>query len=130
MDGEAKADCPVRMEVSCIFGDVVENVSLTVVDTEDGCFEVDGGPKVVVVGQLVWVDENVGWEGVENMEGTGRGERRKRETRDEGGMKARWRSQITHPQMFPTVIRRWSTMATKPAKFGQPVFTSHPHLSP
>lgn len=32
--------------------------------------------------------------------------------------------------MFPAVIRRWSTTATKPAKFGQPVFASHPHLSP
>ncbi|KAF9651028.1 peptidase M24 [Thelephora ganbajun] len=30
--------------------------------------------------------------------------------------------------MFPTVIRRWSTTVTKPAKFGQPVFASHPHL--
>jgi len=89
MDGEAKADGPVRMKVSCIFGDVVENVCLTVVDIEDGCFEVDGGLKVVVIGQFVWVDENVGWEGVESMEGTGGGERRKRETRDEGGMKAR-----------------------------------------
>ena len=32
--------------------------------------------------------------------------------------------------MFPTVIRRWSTTATKPPKFGQPVFASHPHLRP
>ena len=38
--------------------------------------------------------------------------------------------QAAHPpSMFPTVIRRWSTTATKPAKFGQPVFASHPHLS-
>ena len=31
--------------------------------------------------------------------------------------------------MFPTFIRRWSTTLAKPAKFGQPVFASHPHLS-
>ena len=30
---------------------------------------------------------------------------------------------------LPSLIRRWSTTATKPAKFGQPVFASHPHLS-
>ena len=89
MDGEIKADGPVRMKVSCIFGDVVENVSLTFVDIEDGCFEVDGGLEIVVVGQFVWVDENVRRERVESMERTGRGENRKRETRDEGGMKAR-----------------------------------------
>jgi hypothetical protein len=89
MEEEAKADRPVRMEVGCIFGDVVENVRLTFVDIEDGCFEVDGGPKVVVVGQFVWVDENVGWERVESMERTGNGKRRKGETRDEGRVKTR-----------------------------------------
>ena len=89
MDGKTKADGPVRMEVCCIFGDVVENVSLMFVDIEDGCFEVDGGPKVVVVGQFVWVNENMGWERVENMKRTRRGERRKRDARDEGGMKTR-----------------------------------------
>jgi len=59
------------------------------VDVEDGCFEVDGGAKVVVVGQLVWIDEEVWWERVESMERTGRGERRKGEAGGEGGMKAR-----------------------------------------
>lgn len=89
MDGEAKTDGPVRMEVSCAFCDVVENVSRTLVDVEDGCFEVNGGPEVMVTRQLVWVDEDVGWERVEDMERTRGGEGRKRETRNEGGMKAR-----------------------------------------
>ena len=89
MNGEAKTDCPVRLEVSCISGDVVENVSWKLVEVEDGCFEVDGGPKVVVLGQLVWIDEDVGWEGVESMERTVRGERGERETREEGGMETR-----------------------------------------
>lgn len=89
MDGEAKADGPIRVEASCTFSDVVENVSWMLVDVEDGCLEVDGGPEVVVVGQLVWIDEEVGWEGVESMESTGSGERRKGETGEEGGMKAR-----------------------------------------
>lgn len=130
VNGEVKADGPVGLKVSCIFTDVVEDVSWTLVDGKDGCFEVDGGPKVVVVGQLVWIDEDVGWERIKSMERTGRGERGKGETRDEGGVEARWRLQVTHPYMFPTAIRRWSTTATKPAKFGQPVFASHPHLGP
>lgn len=57
------------------------------VNSEDRCFEVYCGPKVVVVGQLVWIDKQVGWERVEGMECTRGGERRKREARDEGGMK-------------------------------------------
>jgi len=89
VDGEAKAGGPVGLEVGCIFGDVVENVGWMLVEDEDGCFEVDGGPKVVVLGQLVWIDEEVGWEGVESMERAGRGERGERETREEGGMKTR-----------------------------------------
>ena len=88
MDGEAKADGPVRIKVGCVFSDVVENASWMLVDIEDGCFEVDGSPQVVVVGQLVWIDEDVGWERVECMERTGRGEGRKWETREEGRMKA------------------------------------------
>jgi hypothetical protein len=130
MHGEAEADGPVWLEVGCVFADVVEDESWTLVDVEDGCLEVDGGPKVVVAGQLVWVDEDVRGERVERMERTGSGEGGKRETREEGGMEARWRSQATHPRMFPTATRRWSTAATKPAKFGQPVVASHPHLSP
>ena len=54
------------------------------VDAEDGRFEVNDGPKVVVVGQLVWIDEDVGRKRVESMKGARRGRRRKRETRDEG----------------------------------------------
>lgn len=129
VDRETEADAPVRVEVSCIFGNVVKNMSLSLVDIEDGCFKVNRGPKVVVVGQFVWVDKDVGRESVESMKRTVEGERRKRETRNKGGMKAGCRSQVTHPHMFPAVIRRWSTTATKPAKFGQPVFASHPHLS-
>lgn len=89
MDGEAKADGPVRVEVGCAFGDIVENVSLTLVGIEDGCLEVDGGREVMVVSQLVWIDEGVGWERIESMESTGGGERREREAGDQGGMEAR-----------------------------------------
>ena len=89
MDGEAKADGVIRLEASCISGDVVENVSWVVVEVEDGRFEVDGSSKVVVLGQLVWIDEDVGWEGVESMERTVRGERGERETREKGGMETR-----------------------------------------
>ena len=64
MDGEAKTNGPVRLEVGCISGDVVENVSWMLLEAEDGCFEVDGGPKVVVLRQLVWIDEDVRWEGI------------------------------------------------------------------
>jgi len=89
MNGEGKADSPILVEVSCVFGNVVEDVSRTLVDIEDGRLEVDGGLKVVVVGQLIWIDEEVGWERVESVERTGGGERRERETGDKGGMKAR-----------------------------------------
>ena len=89
VDGEAKADGPVQLEVSCIPGDVVENVSWMWVEVEDGCFEVDGSPKVVVLGQLIWIDEDVGWEGIESMKRTVRGEGGEWETREEGGMETR-----------------------------------------
>lgn len=89
MDGEAKADSSVLLEVSCISGDVVKDVSWMLVEVEDGCFEVDSGPKVVVLGQLVWIDEDVGRKGVKSMERTIRGERGERETREEGGMETR-----------------------------------------
>ena len=89
MDGEAKADGPVLVEVRRVSADVVEDVSWMMVDGEDGCLEVDGGAEVVVLGQLVWVDEDVGRERVEGMEGTGRGGRGERKTGDEGGMEAR-----------------------------------------
>lgn len=88
MDRETEADAPVWVEVSCIFGNVVENVRLPLVDIEDGCFEVNRGPKLVVFGQFIWVDKDVWWEGVESMIRTMNGERRERETRDEGGMEA------------------------------------------
>ena len=89
MDGEAKADGPVLVEAGCIFCDVVEDVSWVLVEVEDGGFEVDGGPQVVVPGELVWIDEEVGREGVEGMERTGRGEGGERETREQGGVEAR-----------------------------------------
>jgi len=89
VDGEAKADGPVRLEVGSISGDVVENVSWMLVEAENGCFEVDGGLKVVVLGQLVWIDKDMGWEGIESMERTVRRERGERETREEGGMETR-----------------------------------------
>jgi hypothetical protein len=130
MHGEAKADGPVWLEVGCVPGDVVEDVGWMFVEAEDGRFEVDGGAEVVVLGQLVWVDEEVRGKGVEGMEGTGGRESREGETGEQGGVEARRRLQPTHPHMFPTAIRRWSTAATKPAKFGQPVFASHPHLGP
>lgn len=89
MDGEAKTDGAVGVEVGRVFGDVVENVSWTLVEAEDGCFEVDGGAEVVVIGQFVWVDEEAGWERVEGMERAGGGERGKGETREEGEVEAR-----------------------------------------
>ena len=89
MDGEAETDGPVRLEVGRVFADVEENASWTVVDGEDGRFEVHGGAEVVVVGQLVWVDEDVGRERIEGMEGTGSGERGEGEAGDEGGMETR-----------------------------------------
>lgn len=89
MDGETEADGPVRVEVSCIFGDVVEDANLTLTNIKDRRFEVEGGLKIVVVGQFVWVDKDVRRERVESMERTRMRERRKRETRDEGGVKAR-----------------------------------------
>jgi hypothetical protein len=72
------------MEVSCTLSDVVEDVGRTLVDAEDGRFEVDGGLKVVVVGQFVRIDEEVGRKRVESMKGARRRRRRKRETRNEG----------------------------------------------
>ena len=89
MDGKTKADGPVWLEVSCIFRDVVENGSWLLVDVEDGCLEVDGGPKIVVLGQLVRIDEDVGWERVESMERTGGREGGERETGEESGVKPR-----------------------------------------
>jgi hypothetical protein len=77
------------VEVSGIFCDIVEDVSWTLVDVEGGCFEVDGIPEVVVAGQLVWVDEDVGWERVENMERARRREWEERETRVQGRMETR-----------------------------------------
>lgn len=56
---------------------------------ESGCLEVYGGPKVVVAGQLVWIDEDMRWKGVESMKRTRRGKRGKREASAEGGMKTR-----------------------------------------
>ena len=89
MDGETKANGPIWLEASCVSTDVVEDVGWMLVDGEDGRLEVDGGPEVVVVGQLVWVDKDVGRERVEGMKGAGGGEAGMGETGDEGGMEAR-----------------------------------------
>lgn len=89
MDGKAKADSPVWVEESRIFRDIVENASWTIVNAEDGCFEVYCSPKVVVAGEFVWIDKYVGRERVESMKGTRSRERREREAREEGRMKTR-----------------------------------------
>ena len=89
MDGQAKADGSIRVEVSLFFREVVENLSRTLIDYEGGCFEVNGRFKVVVFGQLVWVNKYVGWERIESMERTRRMKKRNREAGEESRMKAR-----------------------------------------